>query len=264
MLQFSSEYTSGRCAFADRYQFRCEMSWRSVPGEPDYPRMVSDYLHKLEREKKISGAKRLSISGWHGFTGTSKKECTSRFGRYLAESGCLIEIVLLWPDARDAACEAAILGSIMSVPVDHDNCRLWRSFGMELRVPSSAAFEGCTALPARVELSFTDTRTRNTWQFSRFGMLSAWFDGDLSKWLGNNLGKTVRQIRYTQRDRRGSNLLLAEGTYKPQALHLRHGQFAAVAWVEAADGRLYCAKKFIRRAAPGTGIPIEQLIDCAR
>ena len=58
MLQFSTEYPQGRCAFADRYQFRFELTWGNVKGEPDYDRMITDYTGKLEREKNLTETER--------------------------------------------------------------------------------------------------------------------------------------------------------------------------------------------------------------
>ncbi len=231
-----------------------------MPGEPDYHRMVSDYITKLEQEKKITDAHPVTTRGWHGFHGRMKEDVTSRFGRHLPAIGCLVEIVLLWPDQRDSACEEDVLASIDAVTDDREGCRRWRAFGLDLRVPASAAFEGCTVLPARAEFAFTEPRSGNRWEFARLGMVHGWFNGNLDQWLLSALGKSVRDPRITRRDHHGVDLHLAEGAFKPQTIHLRHGQFQAAAWLDRTDGRIYCVKKFIRKEAPGTEIPAEQLL----
>lgn len=252
MLQFSGEFTSGRCAFADRYQFRVEMSWHTVKGEPDYERMVSDYVQKLEQEKKLTGSERAKKSGWHGFSGMMNRERTSRFGRFLAEPGCLIEVVFLWPDERDTELESEILASIQASPPDPAQGQRWRAFGLDVSAPAAAAFEGATVQPARAEFSFTDPKSGNAWKFIRLGMLASWFDGDLEKWLIQSLGRHTRDIRTTHRRHGHQDIFCAEGCFKPNTMHLRRGNVQAAAWICPQDGRLYCAQSWIRRNGPGT------------
>lgn len=258
MLQFSSEFARGRCAFADRYQFRCEISWRNVPGEPDYDRMVSDYLNKLKSEKKIENGTREQKSGWHGIRGIINGENTSRFGRYIPEIGCLLEMVLLWPDPCDHELEACALASIEARPPrEHQE---WQAFGMHITLPTSIAFENCTSLPARAEFSFNDIKNGNAWSLSRRGMLPSWFDGNLQEWLRRDLGKRVRDLRFTHRHHHGRDLLMAEGRYKPPFMHLRLGDVTAAAWIERSDGRLYCAKKWQYRPIARGNLPVEDTL----
>lgn len=263
MLQFSSEFTNGRCAFADRYQFRVEMSWRTVNGEPDYDRMVSNYLTKLEQEKKLTGGERARKSGWHGFSGIMNREQTSRFGRYLPETGCLVETVFLWPNERDTALESDILASIHPCPPDPVDGQHWRAFGLDLRVPVAAAFEGATVLPARAEFSFTDPKSGNAWTFTRLGLLPQWFDGDVEKWLVKSLGSHTRDVRITHRRHGQHDVTSAEGSFKPKTIHLRRGTVRAAAWIGPRDGRLYAAQSWIRREGPGTALPPEQMLSPA-
>ena len=48
MLQFSLQRQAGRCAFADRYQFRLELGWRTAEAKPEIERMMSDYLAQMK------------------------------------------------------------------------------------------------------------------------------------------------------------------------------------------------------------------------
>ncbi len=253
MLQFSTEFTRGRCAFADRHQFRAEVSWRTVRGEPDYQRMVNDYVHRLEHEKKLTESERSRRAGWHGFYGRIQGAQTSRFGRYLPEVGCLVETVFLWPEQRDAALEGALLGAIHTIPPD-DHQQKWRAFGMEVQAPRASAIEGCVVQPARAEFSFTNPKTGNMWQFGRLGMVPSWYDGDLETWLKRSLGDAVREARYIHRTVQGADRVYAEGTFKPKSIHWGKGKFEAVAWVHPEDGRLYFGKQWLRRPESGAAL----------
>jgi len=257
MLQFSTDYTRGRCAFADRYQYRFELSWSIVKGEPDYDRMVGDYMGKLEREKAGSDLVRLRHAGWHGFTGTVSGTPTTRLGRYLPALGCLVEGVFLWTDRRDEALEHQVIASMAASPPDTRGHQRWRAAGLDLNVPGVAALEGCTLQPAKASFSFSNPKTGTAWHFERLGMVPNWFTGDLPAWLTHHLGPGLRDLRLTTTTRNGHAAVLAEASFKPRALHLRRGHLAANAWIEPADGRLYAVT--VRRrgqhpaeaAAPG-------------
>jgi hypothetical protein len=241
MLQFSTDYSRGRCAFADRYQYRFELSWSIVKGEPDYDRMVTDYMGKLEREKAGSGLVRLRHAGWHGFTGTVSGTPTTRLGRYLPALGCLVEGVFLWSDGRDEALERQVTASIDAVPPDARGHQRWRAAGLDLSVPGVAALEGCTLQPAKAAFSFSNPKTGTSWQFERLGMVPSWFDGDLPAWLTRHLGPDLRDLRLTTTTRNNHAVVHADASFKPRALHLRRGHLTATAWIEPADGRLYAA-----------------------
>jgi hypothetical protein len=260
MLQFSGEFNRGRCAFADRRQFRVELSWSAVRGEPDYDRMISDYMERMNREKKMTGGTMVRSGDWHGFYGAAGNTVTSRFGRYLAPIGCLVELVFLWPEEREPEREYTILRSAGACTSDPDGHQVWRAFGLEIHVPATTAFEGCTAQPARTEFTFTNPKTQNTWHFSRLGMVPSWFNGNLESWLRGTLAFPVRDLRITHRNHHGADLLMAEGMFKPQRLHLRQGKLEAAVWICPADGRLYAVKKWGRRPEPGGEVPIERML----
>ena len=78
MLQFSSNPKQGRCAFADRYQYRLEFSWRTVSGPPDFERMLSDYRAKL-KDEGMEGVAEARHGAWSGFRGETEGRFSSRF-----------------------------------------------------------------------------------------------------------------------------------------------------------------------------------------
>ena len=112
LLRFSRKEERGRLSFADRQRFRFELSWRKVPGEPDYGKMMSDYLAKLLEEKKLSWARQAQSVGWHGINGGGPNGSNTRFGRYFAEEDVLVEAVFLWEEGRDKKLEKQVLTSV--------------------------------------------------------------------------------------------------------------------------------------------------------
>lgn len=263
MLQFSTEYPQGRCAFADRYQFRFEMNWSMVKGEPDYDRMISDYISKLEGEKKLTDAERVKKSGWFGFCGVMQGDRTSRFGRYVASIGCLIECVFIWPEERNPDLEADVLASLEAMPAETNGVQRWRAFGLDMALPAIAALEGCTAQPARAQFSFSNPKTGSEWSFERLGMTSAWLKSDIETWLRGHLDKSVKELRITHSSRHGCDVVRAEGTYKPAGLHLKRGQLSAEAWLCPEDGRLYYVCSRIRGQNLIDARSIDQLLAAA-
>jgi len=263
MLQFSTEFNRGRCAFADRYQFRAEMNWSLVSGEPDYDRMISNYLSRFEQEKKLSGAERLKKSGWHGFAGIINGEPTSRFGLYLASVGCLVEWVFIWPEARNPELESEILTSCVGLPLDHNGLQPWRAFGLDMRLPPEAAFEGVTAQPAKVEFTFSDPKSGNSWRFGRFGMVNLWLRASLEDWFTALLKPGTRNLRFSHRQTHGADVVHAEGEFTPEGMHLRRGKIEAAAWINQMDGRIYHVKKLIRKKVDHHDVPLEKLLRAA-
>lgn len=263
LLQFSTEYPLGRCAFADRYQFRFELNWKIVKGEPDYDRMISDYIAKLVGEKKLTHPERVKKSGWFGFHGVIEGDRTSRFGHYFSAIGCLLECVFIWPEERDFAIEADVLSSFEAVPGDTNGFQRWRAFGLDMALPTVAALEGCTAQPARAQFSFSNPKTGSEWSFERLGMTSSWLKCDLETWLRGHVDKSVKELRITHSTRHGSEVVRAEGTYKPAGIHLRRGRLSAEAWLSPEDGRLYYVCSRIRGANLTDARSIDQLLTAA-
>jgi len=262
MLQFSTEYARGRCAFADRYQFRAELSWKVVTGEPDYNRMVADYMQRLASEKKIEAPSRIALSGWHGFHGRTAKGETTRLGKYMPAGKCLVELVLIWPDQRNTGLEGSIAASIHEVGPDQHNRHRWQAFGMEMHVPTAAAISGCTAMPGLVDFHFYDPKTGNSFLFKRAGMLDAWFDGNLERWLGKAAGP-LRDPLFKRRTIQGRDVFTLEGLYTPEGLHLRKGHARASAWICREDGRIYCAVLRIKKPDPAHHYAPEELLNPA-
>ncbi len=73
MLSFSRKSAAGSCAFADRYGYRAELSWKEFncgPGErPDVKRLMSDYCAKLISEDQMPDARPWQVGSWRGLVG---------------------------------------------------------------------------------------------------------------------------------------------------------------------------------------------------
>lgn len=244
LLQYSRDMAAGRCAFADRTQFRCELSWRVGDGEPDLERMMSDYVARLQEEPDATGVRRVSVASWPGLEATARGECTSRFGAYLADEACVVEVVFLWPEARDAALEAAVLRSVGSEPPQADGARRWRVFGMDLRASAGLALAACKAEAARATLLFAQEGGPRQERFQRFGLVDHWLEGTVADWLVAQVPRGGRVESQMPARVEGHEVWLLTGMRPIQRLGgliTRPAPLAAAAWLCPHDGRLYCA-----------------------
>lgn len=246
MLQFSRHPQLGRCAFADRYQFRLELSWRVVEGSPDFKRMISDYQAKLQ-EDGVDNIKRRIRGPWQGIEGATGGCLTTRFGRYFPGESCLVELVFLWPDRRDSEMEQRVLDSVNEEPKLGNRFQHWKAFGMELFVSKELMLQNCVMEPAHTEMVFTDSKEQVRERFSRRGMVSEWLTGGVSEWLQKCLPKgreaasaeTSSNVKGHHIDR----LVIKEHTPRLARLLGRHIREEAAAWICPEDGRLYSASR---------------------
>jgi hypothetical protein len=251
-LQFARDPEAGRCAFADRHRYRFELNWRRSPGEPDFGRMMKDYEGSLAKDWE--GIRRVKCRGWPGLTGKRGDEVVSRFGRWFEGIGLLVEVVVIHPERREEALEGRILATVREVPAEATGLQLWRAFGMELRVPREFTLGECVVEPARVGLRFDGPHKPDRWIFRRYGMVDSWLKGSVRDWLAAQAGDPVRNVRAKAG---GAGVERIEAEWRPKGLLLRKGAYAAAAWREGGDGRLYHAicitgKKF-RRFHPALG-----------
>lgn len=240
LLQYSRDPMSGRCAFADRYAFRFELSWRGVSGPPDFERMMSDYAARLAEQ----GYRRLHPErwrNWHGIAAEWEERPVVRFGGYFDGESCVVECVFLGADRRDRALEERVLGSFSEVAPDAAGRRRWRALGLDLRVHGDLRFAECRADPGEVEWVFQDERRRRAVRCRRIGLRPVWMRQSVADWLraatpplraAGEASETVHGhviFRRWGRQRRG----VLENLWRGPEM------FAAEAWVCPADDRLY-------------------------
>ncbi|MBT3375530.1 MAG: hypothetical protein HN742_04515 [Lentisphaerae bacterium] len=243
MLQFSRGMDSGRCAFADRYQFRCELNWRTVPGPPDFDRMMSDYSTKLS-EKGVEAPKALRLGSWRGVEGVRDGLLTSHYGGYLPGEHCLLELVLLWPDRKQAELERRIISSIREEPVMQGGLRHWQAFGMEAGVHTDVApfLESCTVNPAHVDMIFRNRSKQREEHFARRGLVKQWLEGSVGDWLHWWLPKDFEMESQTSDTIDGHRLFMTTGTrwsWGIRRFFRQRLRCHAAAWICPQDERLY-------------------------
>jgi len=241
LLQYSRNAAAGRCAYADRYAFRFELSWRVVPGPPDVERMLSDYEMEHVRQ---GGAppQRATHADWRGFETAAGPAQSSRYGRYFPGEGCLVEAVFLWPHGIDRDLIRATLASIREEPSDPGGFRRWRAFGMDLLVPPGLNMQSCTIRPAQAEWMFADQRRRRQMRVQRLGMVADWLEGTPSDWLKRTAAKDAPGGRPTIVNRHGHDIACLVGPPR-RTWNGRLGRSRTVAarygWICPENGRLF-------------------------
>jgi hypothetical protein len=238
-LQFARDPEVGRCAFADRRRFRFELDWRESKGEPDFGRMMKDYEGSLEGTWE--DIRRVKCQGWPGITGKRGGEVVSRFGAWLEAIGVLVEVVFVHPGRRDAKLEGQVLPTVRAVPPEETGLQLWRAFGMEIRVPRGFELGECVVEPARVGMRFDGPHKPDRWIFRRYGMVDSWLKGSVRDWLASQAGDMVRNVRAKPGGGGALDMARIEGEWRPRGLLLARGAYAAAAWRDRGDGRLYHA-----------------------
>jgi len=254
MLQFSRKMDAGRCSFADRYRVRFEMNWRRVPGAPDDERMLSDYRARLEGQG-VEDLVQVEQAGWTGLAGREDIGLVSRFGRFFAAESCLVEAVFIWPDERDAKMERTVLASVAEEPAV-DGARRWRVFGMDLAVPAGVELVECRRHAARAELVFRAERGVNDYRFMRLGMVKAWLNSPVDRWLASHVPPGVRIEEAKERTVKGHSVAQLTGRAKRwfRGLRIRRPTFEARAGICPADGRLYFVSRM--SSVPGSELSL--------
>lgn len=238
-LQFARDAQAGRCAFADRRRYRLELNWRQFKAKPDFERMLKDYQSALDSSwDKI---KSVTCRSWPGLIGIRENEAVSRYGRFFAELGLLVEVVFIHEQQRDDALEARVLPTVRAVMPDDKGYQPWRAFGMDVRVPSGFTLAECVVEPARIGFRFDGPKKPDRWIFRRYGMVSSWLNIPVRDWLAQQAGEFVREARPETVTRGNTGIERLNGRWKPRGLLLPRGAYAAAAWKEEGDGRLYHA-----------------------
>lgn len=242
LLQFSRNPQQGRCAFADRNQFRFEINWRVVPARPDFERMLTDYRSRLD-EDGIQDTRRIECSGWLGVYGVlPDRRATSRYGAYIAPLSCLVEAVFLWPGARHEPTEAEVLAALQPELPNAAGQVRWRAFGMDLRTRAGGFLEHCNADPGFAQFNFSSERRRTWERFARRGFVPQWLHEPVAEWLRRTTPRGFRTTFQRCQDNHGHSVSVtrAERRHRrlPDLLYGRR-EYAAAGWLCPRDGRLY-------------------------
>jgi len=242
LLQFTRNPATGRCAFADRYQFRLELSWREVPGAPDLDRMISDYQARLDTDG-LQETRRLQCAGWPGVSGVLPDgRTTCRYGAHFGDLQCLAELVFLWPKGRHEPLEKEVLASVRPEPATPAGQVHWQAFGLDLLTRSGGILEHCTADPAFAQFNFSSGRRRVWERFSRRGLVPQWLTEPVGQWQRRTAPRGFRVVFERDQDRHGhtvSWLRSERSALRFADLWLGRRQFEAAAWRCPRDGRVY-------------------------
>ena len=276
MLRFSKSLNEGQCAFADRYAFRLEWTWKSVPHEPDFERILSAYRASLEKKGRLKEPELDRIGDWHGLIGQEQftekswtveegtlqaqlheqERMVSRWGRYLPEQNRLAEFVFLGDPPRDRAFESALLKSVRVEPVYPGNMQRWRAFGLDALAPADFHLSVCNVEPARCRLQFVSEDERESWTVQRLGMIDEWLKVSIPEWFQRQHPPAVQEMQTREARQAGHDLLTASGVVPARGLRqpLRH--YDAAAWRCSSDGRLYTMRRLLSEPH---GIAIHQV-----
>ncbi|MDD4097346.1 MAG: hypothetical protein PHC30_01120 [Lentisphaeria bacterium] len=244
MLQFARDPAVGRCVFGDRYQYRFELNWKTVPAPPDMERMVGDYRARLTGDG-LQDVRALGHSPWLGTRGLDGDREVCRYGHYAETSRQILEAVFLWPPGEKSrpALEGRVLDSVRAVPALPDGRRRWQAFGMAWQAPADWVFASCEVASAQAEAGFAPRHGRGLAAFSRRGMLSEWLTVPVSEWLEQAMPHGYVRESLLQTGQSGHEVSsLVARRERPVLTDWLHGRrrFLASAWVCPHDRRLYC------------------------
>ena len=241
LLQFTRNPERGRCAFADRYAFRLELSWRTTPAAPDFDRMLSDYEAQLGTQG-MEDVTNVRHGEWRGLAGHLSGIEHTRYGRFFPSRSRLLEVVFLWPAGRDLAIEQRVLGSVVEEPLSPEQPSRWRVFGMDIRVDPRASLQACTQQAARAELTFVSDGPAWCQRFMRLGMVSEWLKGPVSDWAVTQMPGDIVPISVTSDHAQGHEVVRIQGAaHRVRRLLPLARTYRAEAWQCPADNRLYLA-----------------------
>ncbi len=243
MLQFANDAEQGRIAFADRSDFRLELSWRRVGNRPDLERMRSDYASRLLNEMDHSEANIADMLDWSGLKSVKNGKVSTRLLNHFGESRMLIEAVFRWNDAPDLSLEEQILSSLMVDDGDASAFQAWRCFGLDLSVPSAFTLSDVQALPASTVMEFGYKKPdKATIRAERRGLLKFWLKGSVIEWLVRQLPRKPKTLESTQYSEAGHDIFRIKGTLPYGSgwgsLFMRQ-KFESVGWICPEDKRLY-------------------------
>ncbi len=241
MLQFSKNQQTGNCVFADKYQFRLEFNWREVKGTPDYDRMLTDYMSKLEHKHELKQGRYVQSGKWRGIEGYLNSLLTTRFGNYCKNESCVIEVVFLWPDKRNLRLEQNILDSIKEANIIHD-FRQWKAFGMDMMVSKDMLLESAKIEPGNAKMVFSASKKYTKEIFKRIGMLPQWLKASVKEWLAEQVPKEVTVESKDTNFMLNHQIEIIRGYKFPDMssrIFRKKTKYITSAWTCPNDGRLY-------------------------
>ena len=245
MLLFSKNPASGKCTFADRYQYRLQVCWQELENEPEIDKMVTEYRLTLKEDQSIRSVTRKRLGDWLGLTYKQSGKPTARYAYYFQATKKLIEVIMPPADEADAFDHAEVLHSIAIKPPEGKEPRDWCAFGLNAKTPANLLLQQCEVLPARVRMTWASGQKKQKdleIVIQRLGMVHRWLKGEISDWLKIQLPTEAKILDSGQihMDRhtveRMSGKLATKGMKR---LRSKSRIFEANAWLCPEDNRLY-------------------------
>jgi hypothetical protein len=248
MLQVSRRLDAGRCLFADPQSFRFELNWRQVEAPTDLDRLLHDYAGNLAVEHGLTDLERCEVAGWQGLAATLDRQPNSRFGRYFAGERCLVELVMLWPERRDPALEAAILASFGEEPVVGGH-RRWQAFGLTCWPDARLQLDTCDVKPAHIRLVYVEhERSLRTLQVERLGLVGHWLAVPVADWLRHRLPHGATAPAEETFSRSGHDIATLAAAIPGKLPFTAAWACLDAAWICPRDGRLYSVASLVPAA----------------
>jgi hypothetical protein len=253
MLQYNSEFERGACLWADRYHYRCELSWRQVPGPPQMNRMLRDYMARLKEQKAATNLSRARVADWEGLTGRAGPNKFTHLSRHFPEEGCMLELVLLWPDKVEPELQTEIVRTVRAVP-EEAGARRWKVFGLEVDAPHPLLATDIKPAFTRLEFGYENADWRGKQVFERRGLRAEWMTTPLDEWLKAQVPLKVRDRQVHEFSGHGAvgyhvhgqlpinmGLRVLRTVQRRKLGMLGHKEmgYHAAAWINPEDDRLY-------------------------
>jgi hypothetical protein len=253
-----------RCSFADRYHQRVDIRWRKLGYVPDLERMLERHQEKEQKERTVT------LTGqpeeWKGTLRQTQGGWVVNAGRFLEQTGILVEMILVWPERRDAELESRILASVR--PIEEENgMKLWEAMGMKARVGAKYDILEYKAEAGKVEWTFGQQKTKGPKvMLQRMAMPKYWLRGTVAEWLLTEAAGRSIQEEWTANVnghvaagmRSSARVLLVDSVLLKRQIR------AEVAWLCQKELRVYRMACTAAQRSKELGIPTDVKIECCQ
>lgn len=219
----------GRLTFVDRRRERFTLSWTECRSPPD----VDHLLREISRvPSDADGARPIEIGAWRG---VERSSVCGEAGapvlpgareihlvRYDVRASRLLEAQCRWPSEASKSVALAearrLVGQIESIAPPR-LARSWRAFDLAFTSAPGFRLVGASVAPADTELRFEQCFEHGEPRSSqpparvsvrRLGMARSRFDGDLERWLRNELSRVCFESLSRERYR-GLGVVVGRG-----------------------------------------------------
>jgi len=170
-----------RCSFTDRYHQRVDMRWRKLRYAPNLGKMLERHQEKEQKEKTVELAGQ--PEGWKGALRKVEGGWVVNAGRFFEGPKLLVEMIIVWPGARDQRLENSILRSVRPLDIA-DGMRCWQAMGMKVHMGAEYDIIEYKVEPGRTEWVFGREKKRGARvAVERIAMPGYWLKGTIKDWL---------------------------------------------------------------------------------